>query len=59
MAGSLDMEEQYDRIYCYCYFRLHSQQAAEDITQETFLRYLENERFRWQGTVWSPGLRFR
>lgn len=42
MAGPLDMEEQYDRIYRYCYFRLHSQQAAEDITQETFLRYLEN-----------------
>lgn len=37
----VDMEEQYDKIYRYCYFRLRSRQAAEDITQETFLRYLE------------------
>ncbi len=42
MAMPVDMEEQYDRIYRYCYFRLHSRQTAEDITQETFLRYLEN-----------------
>ncbi|MDE6219965.1 MAG: RNA polymerase subunit sigma-24, partial [Lachnospiraceae bacterium] len=37
----MDIEEQYDKIYQYCYFRLRSRQAAEDITQETFLRYLE------------------
>lgn len=38
---SIDMEEQYDKIYRYCYFRLQDRQTAEDITQETFLRYLE------------------
>ena len=37
----VDMEEQYDKIYRFCYFRLRSRQAAEDITQETFLRYFE------------------
>ena len=38
---SMDLEEQYDRIYRYCYFRLRNQETAEDITQETFLRYFE------------------
>ena len=38
---SLDVEEQYDKIYRYCYFKLHNRQIAEDITQETFLRYFQ------------------
>ena len=39
------LKEQYDKIYRYCFFKLHNQETAEDITQETFLRYLENYRF--------------
>ena len=35
----MDIEEEYDKIYRYCYFKTHMQQMAEDITQETFLRY--------------------
>ena len=38
---SIDVEEQYDKIYRYCYFKLHNRQTAEDITQETFLRYFQ------------------
>lgn len=38
---SMDLEEQYDRIYRYCYFRLRNRETAEDITQETFLRYFK------------------
>lgn len=38
---SVNMEEQYDKIYRYCYFKLHHQQTAEDITQETFLHYFQ------------------
>lgn len=38
---SMDMDEQYDKIYRYCYFKLHHRETAEDITQETFLRYFE------------------
>lgn len=38
---SMDLEEQYDKIYRYCYFRLRNRETAEDITQETFLRYFE------------------
>lgn len=35
-------DEQYDKIYRYCYFKLHRREVAEDITQETFLRYLKH-----------------
>lgn len=42
MNQKTDLEEQYDRVYRYCYFKLHSRDVAEDITQETFLRYLEH-----------------
>lgn len=42
---SIDIEKQYDRIYRYCYFKLKNREAAEDITQEAFLRYLERYRF--------------
>ena len=38
---SFDIEEQYDKIYRYCYFKLHNRELAEDVTQEAFLRYLE------------------
>lgn len=38
----MDLEEQYGRIYQYCYYKVHHVQAAEDITQEAFLRYFEH-----------------
>lgn len=40
MNWSIDVEEQYDKIYRYCYLKLRSREAAEDVTQETFLRFL-------------------
>lgn len=36
---SIDIREQYDKIYRYCYFKVHNWCVAEDLTQETFLRY--------------------
>ncbi len=42
---SLDIDEQYDKIYRYCYLRVHNRETAEDITQETFLRYLEHPQY--------------
>lgn len=45
----MDLEEQYDKIYRYCYFKLHHQQLAEDITQETFLHFLEENNYRERG----------
>lgn len=43
---SIDLQEQYDNIYRYCYYRLHNAWTAEDITQETFLHYLECDSYR-------------
>lgn len=39
----MDIEEQYDKIYRYCYFKLYDKQLAQDITQETFLRFLRQD----------------
>lgn len=34
-----DIRDIYDRIYRYCFYRIRNSAAAEDITQEAFLRY--------------------
>ena len=36
---SFDISEQYEKIYRYCYFKVNNRCLAEDLTQETFLRY--------------------
>ncbi len=36
------IEDEYDKIYRYCFFKLRSRETAEDVTQETFLRYFEH-----------------
>ena len=38
----LDLAEHYDKIYRYCYCKLKQRELAEDITQETFLRFLNH-----------------
>lgn len=45
----MDYEAQYDKIYRYCYFKLQNQTVAEDVTQETFLRFLENSTYKERG----------
>lgn len=40
----MEMEEQYDRIYRYCYYKIQEVSLAEDITQEAFLHFLEKDR---------------
>ncbi|EWM53905.1 RNA polymerase sigma factor [Ruminococcus flavefaciens] len=42
---SLNIDEQYDKIYRYCFLRVHHKETAEDLTQETFLRYLEHPHY--------------
>ena len=42
----MNLEDQYERIYKYLYFRLHDKHAAEDLTQEAFLRFLESRTYR-------------
>lgn len=39
----MDIEEQYDKIYRYCYFKLYDKQLAQDITQETFFRFFRQD----------------
>ena len=51
MDKSTDLEEQYDKIYRYCYFKVRRQEVAEDITQETFLRFFE--RYGHYGNAWT------
>ncbi|MCI8781558.1 MAG: sigma-70 family RNA polymerase sigma factor [Lachnospiraceae bacterium] len=43
---SIELKEQYDHIYRYCYYHLRDIGKAEDITQETFLRYLESDSYK-------------
>ena len=45
----IDIDEQYDKVYRYCYFRVKNQHLAEDITQETFLRFFESSSYRDTG----------
>lgn len=39
----MDIEEQYDKIFHYCYFKIYDKQLAQDITQETFLRFYRQD----------------
>jgi RNA polymerase sigma-70 factor (ECF subfamily) len=41
----ISIAEQYDKVYRYCYLRVRHKETAEDITQETFLRYLEHPHY--------------
>ena len=49
MDQVIDLEEQYDKIYRYCYLRLHNRETAEDITQETFLRFFASDSYLERG----------
>ena len=42
----MNLEDQYDRIFKYLYFRLHDKDLAEDLTQEAFLRFLASRTYR-------------
>ena len=43
---SIDINDQYDKIFRYCYYKIHNRDIAEDLTQETFLRFLESPHYR-------------
>ena len=38
----MDIEEQYDKIFRFCYYRVHNTDTAPDLTQETFLRFMNS-----------------
>ena len=39
----MDLEKTYDKIYRYVYFKINNRAIAEDITQETFLRFISKK----------------
>lgn len=53
MKGGLEMskylQEQYDKIYNFCYFRVKNKEIAEDLTQETFLKYFSYKSYIEKG----------
>ncbi len=50
-------EEHFDRIYRYVVLRVRNQEDAEDITQQVFLKALENiGSYRWRGMPFSSWL---
>lgn len=46
---SLELEEQYDKVYKYCYFKVKNQHLAEDLTQETFLKFFSQHTYISRG----------
>jgi RNA polymerase sigma-70 factor (ECF subfamily) len=48
MRADMKIEEEYDKIFRYCYYRLPDRQTAEDMTQEVFLHFL-NSGYQEQG----------
>lgn len=45
----MNIETQYDRLLRYCYMKLRDRTLAEDVTQETFIRFYESEPYRDTG----------
>ncbi len=41
----MKIETEYNRIFHYCLYWLHHKEDAEDVTQETFLRYLQHPEY--------------
>ena len=45
----MDLKEQYDRLLRYCYIKTKDRILAEDIVQETFLRFWQSRSYRDTG----------
>lgn len=51
-AGEDFVKKYYSNIYQYCFLHIRDRQLAEDMTQETFLRFFESvDRYTEQGKV--------
>lgn len=42
---SVNLQTEYDKIYKYCYFKVRNKDIAEDLTQETFLKYFSQNSY--------------
>ena len=45
----MDIEEQYDKLYRFCWYKLRNRELAEDICQESFLRLFQSDSYKAQG----------
>lgn len=45
----MEIQEQYKRVFQYCCSHISNPSLAEDLTQETFLRYLEHPEYKNSG----------
>ena len=45
----MNLEEYYNNIYRYCYLHTQNRHTAEDLTQETFLKFLETSNYQDRG----------
>ena len=45
----MDLKEQYDKLLRYCYSKTKDRFAAEDIVQETFLRFWQSKSYKETG----------
>lgn len=45
----MDLEELYDKLLRYCYSRTHDKYLAEDIVQDTFVRFYSNHTYKDTG----------
>lgn len=45
----MDLQEQYTKLLRYCYMKTKDRYAAEDITQETFLRFWQSHSYKDTG----------
>ena len=48
---SVSLQDQYDKIYRYCYFKVNNKEIAEDLTQETFLKYFSQTSYINRGKL--------
>lgn len=46
---SLAIKDQYDKIYQYCYFKVKNAPLAEDLTQDTFLKFFSQNTYISKG----------
>ncbi len=46
---SLELRDEYKKIYTFCYYKVHSHEVAQDLTQETFLKYFETTNYLEKG----------
>ena len=48
---AIDIQEQYDKIYRFCYYKVKNSVMAEDLTQETFLKYFSQNTYIERGKM--------